>query len=510
MAVTDLPVSSRSSAPAHPAAQETPQQAYTPLLVKIYCIALFIPATFQLGPLAMTPLRLFLLCVTPVLFVQLLGKRFGVLRQSDFLIPLYLIWATLCLGVNNPDQVVQNAGVTWIEFFGSYLMARAYIRDRQSFIGFCRYFTAIVALTLIPVLIEQATGRAILMMAVDAIPGLQSSGDGSNTRLGLERVQVAFPHPILYGLVCSIAIPLTLVSLKNELSPSGRLLRGAIVSICTFFSLSSGALLAMVLHFFLIGWSWLLKTIKARWKILLCLIITTYLAIDLLSNRTPIRVFLSYATFSTETAYTRLRIFDWGMVNVQDNPIFGIGLNDWVRPPNLGKSVDNFWLLTAMRYGVPGFIFLATSYLTLLWQVGRKDFNSDAQMMLYRRGWCFALAGLVFTLTTVHIWAGAYSLLAFLLAAGIWFLEARPNEGLPESGTTTSPPPSERSTRYRRSPEAPSSNRASADPDPAGQNPSGRRRSSAKRSSAQDSPERTPPASRYTRMPPRHKRKGAP
>ena len=160
---------------------------------------------------------------------------------------------------------------------------------------------------------------------------------------------------------------------------------------------------------------------KQRWLLLLGLAILAYIAIDLLSTRTPMRVFLTYATFSAQTAYTRLYIFEWGMVNVWANPIFGLGFNDWVRPPFMGSSVDNFWLLTAMRYGIPGFLFLAVGYFVLIWKVGRKNFDGDAIMLLLRRSWVFTLVGVCFTLATVHIWSAPFSLFGFLLGAGVWF-----------------------------------------------------------------------------------------
>ena len=47
-------------------------------------------------------------------------------------------------------------------------------------------------------------------------------------------------------------------------------------------------------------------------------------------------------------------------------------------------------------------------------------------MLRYRQGWIFTLVGLCFTLTTVHIWSGPYSFMAFLLGAGVWFLNESP------------------------------------------------------------------------------------
>ncbi|WP_217517521.1 O-antigen ligase family protein [Roseobacter litoralis] len=323
-------------------------------------------------------------------------------------------------------MVIENSGSTSMEFLGGYMVARACIRDKESFLGFCKAWSLLVALTIIPVLIEQVTGNAILMTIADAIPGVRSPSDNNNTRWGLERVQVVFAHPILYGLVCSTAVPLTYVALQGQLAGPQRVFRTGIIALCTFFALSSGALLAMLLQFFMIGWSWAFARMQARWTLLLIMVILAYITVDLISTRTPMRVFLTYATFSAQTAYTRLYIFEWGMVNVWANPIFGLGFQDWVRPRFMGSSVDNFWLLTAMRYGIPGFTFLASGYFILIWKVGRKVFDKDTTLLLLRRGWVFTLVGVCFTLATVHIWSAPFSLFAFLLGSGVWFLEQNP------------------------------------------------------------------------------------
>ena len=52
------------------------------------------------------------------------------------------------------------------------------------------------------------------------------------------------------------------------------------------------------------------------------------------------------------------------MMEVGRHPVFGIGLNDWTRPWWRAKmaSFDNFWLLQAMRFGLPTLIFLALAW----------------------------------------------------------------------------------------------------------------------------------------------------
>ena len=46
--------------------------------------------------------------------------------------------------------------------------------------------------------------------------------------------------------------------------------------------------------------------------------------------------------FDAKTGWGRTEIFQYGAAEVLRHPIFGIGLNDWVRPWWRKPSVDNF------------------------------------------------------------------------------------------------------------------------------------------------------------------------
>ena len=210
-----------------------------------------------------------------------------------------------------------------------------------------------------------------------------------------------------------------------------------IVGSCVFLSLSSGALLAMVMQLGLIAWAWMFRKTEARWAILLGLTALAYIVIDLLSNRTPLRVFMSYATFSAHNAYWRGIIFEWGIKNVFGDASegipsaiwFGIGLNEWIRPSFMRSgSMDNFWLVIAVRYGMPGFLLLAVGYLYGIWKVMRHDCGGDRILTNLRLGWVITFIGITFSLCTVHVWTNIYSFLFFLFGAGMWIVSTVPGE----------------------------------------------------------------------------------
>lgn len=390
----------------------------------LYLLAVVIPVSFNLGPLVMTLLRLVLIVLIVPLVVRLLTGRLGRVMLTDVLFLAHLLWIAVALAANNPDMVVQQMGSLGVEFLGGYLVGRAYIRTPQDFAALCRILAIIVCCTLPLAIHEALTGQPVVIEALARLPGIDSVEVITyERRMGLERAQVMLAHPILYGLFCSMAFSLVFVALKGTAGTLRRYLMSAVIAACLFLSLSSGALLALALQLALIAWSVLTRYERWGWWLLIGLGATAYVVVDLLSNRTPIQVFMSYATFSPHNAFYRGVIFEWGMKNVWGSPILGIGLDDWVRPAWMrDSSMDNFWLVTAVRFGIPGFLLLAAGYALAVLQVMRRDFRGDPVLTLFRRAWVFTFLGLSFTLCTVHVWTNTYSFVFFMLGAGIWLI----------------------------------------------------------------------------------------
>lgn len=406
-----------------------------PLPILAYFLAVALPVHFYAGPLYMTGVRLVLLVMILPLSINLLRGKYGGIFWTDIMFLLHTIWMAVALSVNNPDKVVSQVGSVGVEFLGGYLLARAYVRNVEDFVVVVRLLLTVVCLTLPFAIYEAFTGHPIIIETIQKLPGLTSERVVfAYKRMGLDRAQVMLAHPIHYGLFCSAAFSLTFVGLRGMYSNTRRYLAALAIALCVFFSLSSGALLSVVLQIGLIFWAWSFNRVESRWLLLLGLLAFFYVLIDALSNRAPIQVFMSYATFSAHNAYWRGIIFEWGMKNVWANPVFGIGLNEWVRPWFMfSGSLDNFWLLIAVSYGIPGFIFLALGFFPVLWKVSRRKFGGDQILWQLRLAWVITFVGLSFTLSTVHVWTTIYSFTFFLFGAGMWFMTASPNQSNPEN-----------------------------------------------------------------------------
>ena len=419
----------RNARPLGRAAMAKLEQSATsrlPFMAQLYLATTVLPILFNVGSLTLSVQRLLLLLVAIPLTLNLVRGKYGRLIWTDVFFFLHIAWTTLAIAVNNPDRVIQNAGSTGIEFLGGYLVGRAYIRSTDDFIALARFLIFLVCCMLPFALFETVTGHPILIELLDKLPGISGvTIVNIEARMGLERVQAVFAHPIHFGLFCGSVFSLAFIGLKGLATTAQRYMVAAVIGICVFLSLSSGALLPLLLQIFFIGWAFLLRGVRYRWLVLLSIFALLYIAIDLISNRTPMKVFMTYATFSAHNAYWRGIIFEWGMINVWGSPYFGIGLKEWVRPFFMRSgSIDNFWLVNAVRYGIPGFALLMIGYLPPLWWVGRRNFEEGSRIWLLRRAWVFTFAGLTLTLCTVHVWTSVYSFVFFLFGAGMWFLTA--------------------------------------------------------------------------------------
>jgi len=436
------------------------------LPVKIFLVMVAIPFAFALGPVVITGVRLVLIFLIPVMAVRLISGKAGKMLPVDVLFFLHWLWIGVTIGIHNPDSVIQNVGATGVEFLGGYFLGRTFIRTKEDYIGLIRFSVLLVVLSLPLAVFETLTGRSLLIEILNSVPGIKGAVKAySEKRLGLNRVQMDFATPIHYGVYCTLIFSLCYFGLKGVYSRTKRLVATLVIFACVFFSLSSGALLPVMLQLFMIIWAFMFrKNTERRWWYLLGWLAFCYVTIDLLSNRTPYRVFMTYATFSPGTAYWRAAINQFGMDNVWEHPFIGIGFSYWKRPSWMqANSVDNFWLLMAMRHGIPGFLLVAAGYCMALWQIIFAKLGSGDEVLLrLRLAWVFTFFSLALTLNTVHIWSEIYSLVFFHIGAGLWMVTVGPASG----GEAAAPVPLRAATISSRPPGAADAAPARAEPPP--------------------------------------------
>ena len=111
-------------------------------------------------------------------------------------------------------------------------------------------------------------------------------------------------------------------------------------------------------------------------------------------------------------------------------------------------SMDMFWLVNAVRYGLPGALLFSIPFVVILVQLMRNK-TEDETFSACRKGLIISIVGLSLAGWTVHYWNSTYVLLMFLLGSGVWMLDVVPGGGPAEPGTEKSASDSGRSRRTR-------------------------------------------------------------
>lgn len=396
------------------------------VIVKLFLTGLVVPWIIPLGPLNVSAYRIVLLIAFFPCFAMLAGGKAGPLRLADIGLFLYSAWMAISLGVvHGVGPAIQSGGMLFVDGTGAYMLARCYIRTADDFRNMILFAIKLLLCLLPFALYECVSGHKPLLAAFGMIfPTVDITT--MTPRLGLWRVQGPFGHSILFGVFCGSL--LALAGLLDSKRASTRYL--AIFLICgmTTMSLSSAPIAGILFQLALLTWNATLKTFKWRWKLLWLLAFVGYLIIEFGSNQTPIQFYVSHFTFEQQTGWYRIWIWNYGSASVEKHPIFGIGLNDWARPKWMASdSVDNFWLLTAMRYGLPAFALLTLSWLFLWISVARRK-DLGQRLGGYRTAYLICMATFVFVGSTVHFWGAVYAWLFFLSGAGVWLLDAKTDE----------------------------------------------------------------------------------
>jgi len=311
-----------------------------PLMVLLFLAAMVLPVYINVGSVLLMPHRIILLLMFFPLVGQLLAGRAGPIGVFDWLMFFSTGWALMAIQLNENylgGSNIQPMGVYVLEFLGAYLLGRVAIRSRDDFTAFVRMFFLIL-LVLVPfAVVESVTHRAVLL---EILPQSVRTVD-AGTRWGMRRAQTVFGHPILFGVFSGIGFGLFWYVMRTRLMQVG----GAVLAASgTLFSLSTGALVSITLQIIFIAWESMTKRFPRRWTVFAILSVLAYVVIDLLSNRTPFHVLITYATFNTGNSYNRILIWRFGMENVWANPWFGLGENvqTWSRPSWMSSSADNY------------------------------------------------------------------------------------------------------------------------------------------------------------------------
>ncbi len=378
---------------------------------RLFILCLIFPPVLSvaLGGLVLTPLRilgfLFFFAYVPKLFRDFKGTQ-GV-ALLDFLVVTHCLWVFLALGVvHDASKALESGGIYVIELFSFYAFGRVLARNPAHLIRFLEMMYVVIGFSAILAWIEAITGINVVYKLLG-----MTYYRLADPRMGLERASVYMPHPILYGLFTSMMMGLIVYSIHRN-----RTKASVVFVLATFPSLSSAPLLSLAVQLMAYIYDNALKQFKARWQQLVISLLLILLVVSTFTEGGIISVVINHLTFNPQTGHYRMAIWDYGSAEVIRHPMFGIGFNDWVRPVWMySTSVDNFWLLTAMRYGLPCLLILIGLLFLIVQKMLSKDYK---QLNSIRTGWVISFVGIVLVGSTVHFWANAFSCFGLFVGIG--------------------------------------------------------------------------------------------
>ncbi|WP_234842013.1 O-antigen ligase family protein [Sinorhizobium meliloti] len=395
--------------------------------IAIFLIGLVIPWVIPLGTFNLSVYRLVLIGTLPLSLIMWVRGKAGRIRVPDIGLILFSLWAGLTFVVTRGiGSAIEPAGILFIETVGAYFLGRCFIRSADDLYKMTLLWAKVVILLSPFALYEWISGSKPILSTFSAIfPTVEITT--MDPRWGFWRVQGPFSHSIEFGLFCGSLLAVAYVILGRGRGVLRWLLPAA-VGATAFLSMSSAPIAGLMIQSALTGWNWFLGKIKYRWKILWGLAFIAYLVVEFGSNQTPVKFYISHFTFDAQTGWYRLAIWEFGSASVLNHPILGIGLTEYERPSWMGSaSVDNFWLVIAMRHGIPAVVLMFGS---CLWLTGAMAFRKrlDEKEDTFRVSLLISLAAFFFVGCTVHFHGATYVWLMFLLGSSVWTLDASPGE----------------------------------------------------------------------------------
>ncbi|WP_157215848.1 O-antigen ligase family protein [Flavisphingomonas formosensis] len=404
-----------AAAPAKPLRKRSVHQ----LLILGFLIVLCTPITIAgyVGGVLITPYRVYVMILFPYMLFKFFTDKSIKPGPADLLVFVYSAWTIMCV-VNNIEDGVQRAGQYFLETVCAYLLARVTIRSMDDLLHVVKlifYFSLVAFILAVP---EAITRKKFIMDTTSAMTGMHYAqyAEGADVRLGMRRPQAFFSNTILYGLFCASCIALVWYTAKDKMT---RWFRFAILAAATFFSLSSGPLLAMNVQLLMIFGEYVTRGVKGRVPITLTLGAIATVVMNVTTNSGIVGFIVNHLTFNSASAFNRILIWNWGVFNIQQHPIFGLDADNWVRAPFMKPSCDNYWIVITMLGGLPALSFLILAILTTMWKFAKIDTRRLPPIYSqFRTGWFFAYIAFAFTGFSVMFFGGIQPLFFFMLGIG--------------------------------------------------------------------------------------------
>lgn len=311
-------------------------------------IALFI------GSIRFEPYRLFLIFY----FI------YSVYRGTNGIIYKYEKYLLAAVGWVALSNMVTMSGLSGLEpsviyflqVWVGYTIGRNAIQNIGSFRQFIDSYLLLLLILAPLALYESQNGYRLTHVLASKITGIYAEPNlgPDYYRYGVHRSSTIFSHPILYS-VCATAMFIYVISnFYSGFVKSAFFL--AIVAALYSAMTSAGFLMVMII-------ATLLMIERVSKSVLILKPMLVYggvmmlITIELLSNRGAVKFLMTTLAFNPQTAYMRYAQFEYTKDDIMRSPWFGIN-GEWTRPAGIPGSVDNYWIVMALEYGLPNLILM--------------------------------------------------------------------------------------------------------------------------------------------------------
>lgn len=388
-----------------------------PVLIFAYSCLLPREFTVEIQGAALFPYRLTLILLLPFAIARL--AKYPV-RPSliDACVGFASVWFIISLIYTTSYEAGLVSGTSYSVDYGlAYLLGRASIRAPEDLRQLFRYFLPGILALVVLLAAESISHRMLLRPFLANVLRAPDPYLYFRFRWGLLRAMGPFPHPILGGVFLAGILPMAWY-----LAHTARIrLLGCAAALGAIFTVSSTAVIALAIA----GGIIIMDVAQRKLKLPVFPFAAAYIglmliSISVISESGLISFAIRNFTFDAGSGYYRVWIWQYGGAEALANPLFGIGLRDWVRPEGMfNDSVDTYWLLITMLHGFPAlaavaFAMLGTIIAVLRTQRFRHPADADAAKSIVLFLVMAAVSGF-----TVHLWESVNSWIALMIGCGV-------------------------------------------------------------------------------------------
>lgn len=326
------------------------------------------------------------------------GRR---LVACDLFASLASAWMIAAVVIAGRSLSLSSAEAVALEFWGGYVVARAFIFGRPAIEAYIRMLKLVVVVAFFFAMLDHISGRLVLNSLIGPLVGVPLD-PVPEYRAGLLRAMSIFPHPILYGTFCTAAGAVFLYARERAFA--------ALSFFGCMLAMSSAPLLVFGIVLAVYNYDRILKRYPWRWKAFAAAVAAFFVLIFLTTNK-PIAWIIAHLTLDPSTGYFRVATWDRAFYNLGLSPLTGWGFDDSgdraAQEFFDNVSVDAVWLVCALRFGIPIVPLLLLTNIACFYGRGRKPragHLQDAYMSNMRTGFTLAVWALMLAGLTVHYW----------------------------------------------------------------------------------------------------------